>query len=231
MDDTMTAMIDMYLKGASSHEVGAAFGFSAGTVTNYLRKAGVQVRPRGVRPGHGRPTMRRLSDDQDVEIARLYQGGKFIHEIADAFGVSEKAVNNALRRQGVVLRDKREARLRVEETLNERGARIKWRHLNSDGYVVVALSSNHPRIGMAGPNGRVLEHRLVMAEHLERDLLPMETVHHGPGGRADNRIENLELWSKSHPAGQRVEDLLAFAHEIIALYGTPTAAAAATTAN
>jgi hypothetical protein len=66
--------------------------------------------------------------------------------------------------------------------------------------------------------GQKLEHRLVMEKHLGRPLLPKETVHHLNGDRLDNRIENLELWSSRHPKGQRIQDKIAFAYEILLEY-------------
>jgi hypothetical protein len=71
-----------------------------------------------------------------------------------------------------------------------------------------------------GVNRRIAEHRYVLEVELGRKLLANENVHHINGDRADNRLENLELWNTSQPAGQRAVDKLAWAREIIALYGS-----------
>ncbi len=105
------------------------------------------------------------------------------------------------KRRGIALKPLRE--------VSPRGTR-KLAH----GYVLI-YCPDHP---MANKAGCVAEHRLVMEAHLGRPLLPVEEVHHKNGVRHDNRLENLELWTKSQPAGQRVEDLLEWAHELINTY-------------
>lgn len=78
---------------------------------------------------------------------------------------------------------------------------------------------NHQGYRRIGRNGKkVLAHRLVMEEILGRPLLANENVHHINGDRSDNRSENLELWTTSQPAGQRVADKIAWAVEFLTQY-------------
>jgi hypothetical protein len=75
-----------------------------------------------------------------------------------------------------------------------------WRYEDKSGYVYITLDGDRAN--------RTAEHRYVMEQHLGRPLAAWENVHHKNGVRNDNRIENLELWAKPQPAGQRVEDLV-----------------------
>src|SRR3990167_9329211 len=83
------------------------------------------------------------------------------------------------------------------------------RHIEN-GYVMVRNPA-HPNAKGGRDKSYVAEHRMIMSDHLKRPLLRTEQVHHINGDRADNRIENLELWSTSQPSGQRVKDKLKWA--------------------
>ena len=83
------------------------------------------------------------------------------------------------------------------------------------GYVM-RKAAGHPRATSNG--GYVFEHILVMEELLGRYLVPGETVHHLNGIKDDNRIENLELWTKPQPSGIRAREAYEWATIIIQRY-------------
>ena len=90
--------------------------------------------------------------------------------------------------------------------------RVATGSLNYQGYRMMSV------VRPDGVRRQIGQHRLVMEQIIGRPLMPHENVHHINGVRDDNRPENLELWSKSQPPGQRVEDKLAWAYEFIETY-------------
>jgi len=96
----------------------------------------------------------------------------------------------------------------------EKGTKGKG-YLDKDGYLLISLDWEHSFIETANKRGWILEHRLVMAQSLGRNLKSSEHVHHLNGNRKDNRIENLKLMGaadhlnrhKGLPYVHRIQDL------------------------
>lgn len=75
------------------------------------------------------------------------------------------------------------------------------RIVTRDGYVKIYVRP----LGSASTGKYVFEHRMIMERHLGRSLADDEVVHHKNRDTQDNRLENLEVMSRSaHISGHNV---------------------------
>ena len=81
-----------------------------------------------------------------------------------------------------------ETRARMSES------RRKWAEKNATG--VSVKPNGYVEYTMGKNKGRSV-HIVTMEEHMGRRLLPNEVVHHINGNRSDNRIENLQIMTRS----------------------------------
>lgn len=79
--------------------------------------------------------------------------------------------------------------------------------LSSDGYVKVRVGKSHP---LADPNGYAYEHLVIWISSGRRSPTPNEVLHHRNEIKTDNRLENLEIISRSrhnaHHLTERTRD-------------------------
>ena len=120
----------------------------------------------------------------DAQVKSLYaDDGLTMQQCADRLHVTIGAIHKSLKRSGT-------------ETNHRMGSgkrgKSKGRVAHSAGYMTI-YAPYHPAV--TKPKPYVLEHRLVMEKHIGRYLRSDEVVHHINGNRADNRIENLKLFT------------------------------------
>jgi hypothetical protein len=136
-------------------------------------------------------------------VRERYSSGESMDRIAEDYGVVRNTIKKVLQRQGVPIRAKHDpiyVKPKGSDHHSWKGGRIKEK-----GYVRVWVDASHPFYEMSvalGGSHYILEHRLVMAQHLGRPLASFETVHHKNGIEDDNRIENLQLRIGAHGPGQ-----------------------------
>jgi hypothetical protein len=99
--------------------------------------------------------------------------------------------------------------------MKELGKKRSGRSKNHDGYIVLSGHKDHLN---SWADGKILEHTLVMSNHLGRPIGKKESVHHRNGIKDDNRIENLELRVKNHGCGQSVEEITIFCVDFLKQY-------------
>ncbi len=126
------------------------------------------------------------TEDRKRQAVDLYETGVSMHAVARAMVTSVRHVHRVLNERGVV---------RSKSDLYRGDGNPAWK----DGRRVVGgyVYLYRPESPMATEAGYVAEHRLVVSESVGRPLKRGEVVHHKNGDKADNRLENLELFASN----------------------------------
>jgi DNA-binding CsgD family transcriptional regulator len=93
-----------YKAGETAKSIAQELGVSEATILKALDRHSVPRNFRGVYESAKRPTLRVLSETEEVEVCRRYEAGESGPVIAKALGIGEKTVDNVLKRGGVIRR-------------------------------------------------------------------------------------------------------------------------------
>lgn len=148
-----------------------------------------------------------LSKKIQKQIIVDYLSGLTPFNLSKKYKVSAQYIRNFLIKNNIKIRDRSEA-----------GNQGLGHLCKRSGYVYVTAQKAERHL-VKGSTKRTTKQRLVMAKHLGRALTKYESVHHKDGNRQNNDIANLELWSRFQPKGQRVEDKIKWALELLHQYG------------
>ncbi|MDA3780204.1 MAG: peptide deformylase [Bacteroidales bacterium] len=114
-------------------------------------------------------------------LHQKYEEGKTLEEIGKLIDKSGKTIGRMFKKHGLHIRTKSENKIgEKNNSFNPNPIYTK------DGYVEIWNGKK-----------RELEHRFVMKEHLKRELLGIEIIHHINGIKDDNRLVNLKIVTSS----------------------------------
>lgn len=191
--ETEKEIVSRYLNQEGSGALAKEYKTDRKTITKIAARHGHQAYVSIVKGG-----VRGINTEQlNPDIIALHEKGYSQQRIGEAVGISQAVVSRVLRRMNLRPNNPKSIASGRVQVL-QKGGRINA----GEGYIQIHGSLCDNNYGMLNKSGYVLEHRIVMAKHLDRCLHPWETVHHIDGNRENNEITNLQLRSGRHGNGQ-----------------------------
>lgn len=122
------------------------------------------------------------------KLKEVYEKLNSLQKTADYFGVSKKLILNHMKRFNIP-RNKRVKVDRIKKVdTYHKGYITTW-----NGYIKVKAPKDYK---YKDNKGYIMQHRLVMEQHIGRYLKSNEEVHHIDGDKKNNKIENLLLMTR-----------------------------------
>ena len=189
-DDVEAEIVSRYINGERSGLLSKEFECDKKTILEMAKRHGHSEYASMIKGGVTGVNTTHLNP----KIIELHAQGLSQQAIGDKVGISQNVVSRVLRQNNLTANNPRKNQY-GDKNSSWKGGRIT----TGGGYVGVS-DKTFPT--MVNKQGYVPEHRLVMAQYLERPLYQWETVHHIDGDKTNNSIENLQLRVGPHGNGQ-----------------------------
>ena len=186
-------------KEKSYSTIAEELGVSVSTVGNYLKKFGIQPRPRE------RATPKKMAavtsvrdklgmteDEFRAYLTQKYENGYSMGEIANEIGMTASGVRRYFEKYDIKRRTNTAFMADPSKCPTWKGGK----RITNHGYVEI-YCPNHPN---SNKRHCVYEHQLVVEDHIGRFISKGEVVHHIDGNKQNNNISNLLLLSNSEHA-------------------------------
>lgn len=180
-------IIASYRAGLCPADIARQLGAKPATIRQVLMRLG---EPLGEHDGR---RAKSIPEETISTILRLQNDGISQDRISREVGIGQTGISHILRQHGI------SGQKTMDRHPSWKGGRI-----DMNGYIAVKTGFGGEFPSMAHNSGYTLEHRLVMAKVLGRELSRGETVHHINGDRTDNRPDNLQLRHGRHGGGRQL---------------------------